>query len=261
MTFRRVRRTTLVLLILAGALAAPAQAASPSFSSSFEPADPQPKWTDTAERAQGVTGPDRPGIPGNVTDTVVAMKARGENGPGEVKENLVDGSSDSKWLDFNATSWVELELAEPVKIVRYALTSANDAPGRDPQDWTLQGSTDGKTWTTLDTRSGESFSERFQTKIYDFANSTAYKFFRLDITANHGAAIVQLAELQLSTGQENPPPAPVMRSHRRQRPARRLQRQGRRRLDRPARAALRRQAHGQEPRLLLQQASSTSTWR
>ena len=209
--YRRVRWTTLALLLMAGALAAPAQAA-PTFSSSFEPADPQPTWTDTAERAQGVTGPDRPGIPGNVTDTVVAMDARGENGPGEVKENLVDGSPDSKWLDFNPTSWVELELAEPVNVVRYALTSANDAPARDPRDWTLQGSSDGITWTTLDTRSGESFSERFQTKTYDFAGSTAYKFFRLDITANHGATIVQLAELQLSTGQENPPPAPVMRS-------------------------------------------------
>lgn len=212
MTDRRVRWTTLALLILAGTLATPAQGASPSFSSSFEPADPQPTWTDTAERAQGVTGPDRPGIPGNVTDTVVAMKARGENGPGEVKENLVDGSPDSKWLDFSRTSWVELELAEPVTIVRYALTSANDAPGRDPRDWKLQGSDDGTSWTTLDTRTSESFTDRFQTKTYDFANSTAYKFFRLDITANHGDNIIQLAELQLSTGQENPPPAPVMRS-------------------------------------------------
>jgi predicted alpha-1,2-mannosidase len=213
MTYRRVRWTTLALLLIAGALAAPAQGASPSFSSSFEPTDPQPTWTDTAERAQGVTGPDRPGIPGNVTDTVVAMKARGENAnSGEVKENLVDGSPDSKWLDFNPTSWVELELAEPVTIVRYALTSANDAPSRDPRDWTLKGSTDGQTWTTLDTRSGESFSDRFQTKTYDFANSTAYKFFRLDITANSGATIFQLAELQLSTGQENPPPPPEMRS-------------------------------------------------
>ena len=79
MTHRRVRWTTLALVLGACALPAGAQAASPSFSSSFEPSDPQPTWTDTAERAQGVTGPSRPGIPGNVTDTVVAMKASGEN--------------------------------------------------------------------------------------------------------------------------------------------------------------------------------------
>src|SRR5689334_17914825 len=89
MKHRRVRWTTLALLLTAAAFSAPAQAAAPSFSSSFEPNDPQPTWTDTAERAQGVTGPDRPGIPGNVTDSVVSMKARGENtNGGEVKENL-----------------------------------------------------------------------------------------------------------------------------------------------------------------------------
>ena len=209
----RVRWTTLALVVGALALATPASAASPSFSSSFEPSDPQPAWTDTAERAQGVTGPARPGIPGNVTDTVVAMKASGENAnSGEVKENLVDGSADSKWLVFERTGWVELELAEPVTIVRYALTSANDAPARDPRDWTLQGSDDGQTWKTLDTQTGQTFDARFQTKTYDFANGTAYKHYRLDITSNSGATIVQLAELQLSTGQENPPPAPVMRS-------------------------------------------------
>ena len=100
------------------------------------------------------------------------MKASGENAHGgEVKENLVDGSPDSKWLDFEPTGWVELELAEPVTVVRYALTSANDAPGRDPRDWTLQGSNDGQSWTTLDQQTGQSFSDRFQTKVYDFANT------------------------------------------------------------------------------------------
>ena len=89
---------------------------------------------------------------------------RRERRRGEVKENLVDGSPDSKWLVFERTGWVELELAEPVAVVRYALTSANDAPERDPRDWTLQGSDDGQTWTTLDTQTGQSFAARFQTK-------------------------------------------------------------------------------------------------
>src|SRR5688572_3447622 len=195
--YRRVRWTMLALVAAALAAAAPASGASPSFSSSFEPSDPQPTWTDTAERAQGVTGPSRPGIPGNVTDTVVAMKASGENtNGGEVKENLVDGSSDSKWLVFASTGWVELQLAEPVTIVRYALTSANDAAERDPRNWTLQGSDDGQTWTTLDQRSGETFSARFQERVYDFANTVAYKHYRLNITANGSGNLIQLAELQ-----------------------------------------------------------------
>src|SRR5215207_8240859 len=117
------------------AIAAPAQAHHPratvDFASSFEAGDAQPTWTNTAERASGVTGPKPSGIPGNVTDTVVAVTASGENtGGGEVKENLVDGSENTKWLVFERSGWVAVELAQPVAVVKYALTSANDAPGR-----------------------------------------------------------------------------------------------------------------------------------
>ena len=62
-------------------------------------------------------------------------------------------------------------------------TSANDAAERDPQDWTLQGSNDGNDWTTLDTQTGQSFAERFQTKQYDVANDQPRtSYYRLDIT-------------------------------------------------------------------------------
>ena len=45
------------------------------------------------------------------------------------------------------------------------MTSANDAPERDPRDWTIQGSADGgATWTTVDTRTGQTFDQRYQTK-------------------------------------------------------------------------------------------------
>lgn len=74
-----------------------------------------------------------------------------------------------------------------------------------PQDWTLQGSTDGKDWKTLDTRSGESFGERFQTKSYDIASPVEYQHFRLDVTKNNGGDILQLADVQFSTGQSDDP--------------------------------------------------------
>ncbi|HMD54049.1 MAG TPA: hypothetical protein VKJ65_05840, partial [Phycisphaerae bacterium] len=59
-------------------------------------------------------------------------------------------------------------------IEQYALTSANDFPQRDPQDWRLLASNDGgKTWITLDVRKGEIFQERQQRKVYPIANKTA----------------------------------------------------------------------------------------
>ncbi|MFF5480084.1 GH92 family glycosyl hydrolase [Streptomyces sp. NPDC012935] len=192
---------------------APAKA-DRSFASSFEADDPAPDWLNTVDtapdggkRASGVDGGYSSGIPGNVTDHVTDVRASGENtGGGEVKENLSDGESSSKWLVFEATGWVEFDLDKPMKIAKYALTSANDYAERDPRDWTLKGSTDGKDWKTVDTRSGETFAERFQTKTYDLSEPAEYQHFRLEITQNNGASdILQLADVQFSTGGSDGP--------------------------------------------------------
>ncbi|KPI10492.1 alpha-1,2-mannosidase [Actinobacteria bacterium OK074] len=212
----------LVIASQGAAIALPTRtaAADREFASSFEPGDPAPTWLNTVDttpdgtrRASGVDGGYSTGIPGNVTDHVTDVRASGENtGAGEVKENLVDGEPSTKWLTFAPTGWVEFDLDAPIRLVTYALTSANDAAERDPADWTLQGSTDGADWTTIDTRSGEDFAERFQTDSYDLAEPAAgYAHFRLDITKNHGADIVQLADVQFSTGAtESPAPRDML---------------------------------------------------
>jgi predicted alpha-1,2-mannosidase len=204
----------LACAIAAALIATPAAyAGAGDFYSSFEEGEPAPTWTNTVDRSEGVTGPTRDGLPGDVSDRVVAAEANGENdGAGEVAENLFDGSSQTKWLVFESTGWVEATLSEPVAVVHYALVSANDSPGRDPKDWTLSGSNDGNTWTVLDSQTDQDFSARFQAKEYRFPNTTAYTHYRLDITENHGDDIVQLAELQLSNGDTAPPPPSQMTS-------------------------------------------------
>ncbi|KYK14870.1 MULTISPECIES: GH92 family glycosyl hydrolase [Streptomyces] len=183
------------------------------FASSFEADDPVPDWTDTVEtgrdgkkRSSGVDGGYSTGIPGNVTDRVTEVRASAENtGGGEVKENLVDGEPTTKWLAFEKTGWVEFDLDEPAGIAKYALTSANDHDERDPADWTLKGSADGETWQTLDSRSGESFGERLQTKTYELAEPAEYRHFRLEFTKNNGGDILQLADVQLATADTETP--------------------------------------------------------
>ena len=71
-------RVLALVAVCALAPAGAARAATIDFSSSFEASDPQPTWTNTAERASGVTGPKPTGIPGNVTDTVVGVTAETE---------------------------------------------------------------------------------------------------------------------------------------------------------------------------------------
>ncbi|MCQ4209334.1 GH92 family glycosyl hydrolase [Streptomyces longispororuber] len=184
------------------------------FSSSFEAGQPAPDWLNTVDtapdggkRSSGVDGGYTGGIPGNVNGHVTDVRASDENtGGGETKENLLDGESSTKWLAFTPTAWVEYDLDGPVEIAQYALTSANDHAERDPKDWTLKGSTDGKEWTTLDSRSGETFGERFQTKTYEIKSPAAYSHFRIEFTANNGADdATQLADFQLSTGDEQAP--------------------------------------------------------
>ncbi|MEV1332614.1 ThuA domain-containing protein [Micromonospora costi] len=136
----------------------------------------------------------------------VSATASGENPPNETAAQAIDGSTGTKWLVRTPTGWLAAKLAQPVVVSRYALTSANDFPGRDPKNWTLQGSQDGSTWTDLDTRTDETFPQRFQTKQYSFTNTTAYQHYRLNITANSGEPLTQLAELWLIGPDAGPPP-------------------------------------------------------
>ncbi|MEU5524802.1 GH92 family glycosyl hydrolase [Streptomyces sp. NPDC047860] len=189
------------------------------FASSFESGDPAPDWQNTVDtapgggkRASGVDGGFTSGIPGNVTEHVTGVRASGENTGGrEVKGNLFDGESGTKWLTFAPTGWIEFDLNEPKKIVQYALTSANDHDERDPMDWTLKGSADGETWQTVDTRSGQSFEERFQTRTFDLAEPAEFQYWRMEFTKNNGARdALQLSEIQLSTGVADPIPKDML---------------------------------------------------
>src|SRR4051794_17904156 len=196
-----------------------AQARPGDFASSFEPADRPLTWVSTAEtdakgnkRMHGVTGNSAVGTPGNIMGKAPEAPASAENPPSETKERLIDGNVNTKWLSFAPSGWVQVKLSEPIKVVDYAVASANDAPGRDPTDWALQGSADGQTWTDLDVRTGQKFDTRFQTKLYKVANTTAYLYYRLNMTATAGDPLIQLAEWQLSNGDTSPPPPADMKS-------------------------------------------------
>ena len=195
--------------------------AAGDFASSFEESDPQPTWADEVEtnpdgspRADGVRGPDPVGLPGDISDHITDVTASAENTEGgEVAANAVDGDVNSKWLAFEETGWLHIELDEPIEVVRYALTSANDAAERDPREWSLQGSTDGETWTTIDARTDQSWEQRFETREFEVEDPGTFNHYRLDITANQSGDLLQLAEWQLSDGSDAPPPLPNMASH------------------------------------------------
>ncbi|MBN6546751.1 GH92 family glycosyl hydrolase, partial [Actinacidiphila bryophytorum] len=190
---------------------------APAFTTSFESGDKQPTWTDTAEtdakgdpEVSGVTAGTLPVLAGSIKDSIAAVTASSDNPPNEIAKNAADEDPNTKWLTFASTGWVQYQLSADVTVKKYALTSANDSPERDPRDFTLQGSADGTDWTTVDTRSGVKFSGRFKSNIYDVANPGAYRYYRLNVTANTSGNIVQLADLILSDGSAPPPPVSGM---------------------------------------------------
>lgn len=126
-----------------------------------------------------------------------------DGGPdaGEGSKKLVDGDYNSKFLTggFPQDFWVQLAFPSAQILGAYTITSGNDAPERDMKDWTLEGSNDGATWTVLDTRTGETFSDRNFTKRYEFSNTTAFTQYRINVLANNGSDLIQVSEWRVIT--------------------------------------------------------------
>jgi hypothetical protein len=86
---------------------------------------------------------------------------------------LLDGSLDTKWLDFGAgggsqKSWFAVALHAPAALEFYGLSSANDEVGRDPCTWSLFALPvgDAEDWVTLDRRVDVAFPSRKSTLTY-----------------------------------------------------------------------------------------------
>ena len=92
-----------------------------------------------------------------------------------------------------------------IAITSYRLTSSSTTAASDPRAWSFQGC-DGACavdadagWTTLDTRSSQSFTGRLTQNLYSFANTHAYSQYRLRVidSSNLLASSMALRQLEL----------------------------------------------------------------
>lgn len=77
-------------------------------------------------------------------------------------------------------------------------------PSRVPKDWKLEASNNGTTWTTLDTKTNQNWLSA-ETRTYSLANTTAYRYYRLNITKNQSGTngdMVHVTEFGLYTSLE-----------------------------------------------------------
>jgi hypothetical protein len=147
------------------------------------------------------------------SDPSAVFSARNRIGDGEAESKAFDDDINTKWLDHNDwagaptaedPSWVQVDFPAKKIVSSLAITSANDADGRDPENFDLQGSNDGGvTWSTIKSWVGESWDNRFERKLFEMGNGFSYTSYRLNITKNKGDdTLMQIAEIEL-IGPEN----------------------------------------------------------
>jgi hypothetical protein len=118
-----------------------------------------------------------------------------------------DNLANPYWISGNGIvlpHWLKLDLgsAGAIKPHSYAVrVNSVPEPARAPQAWTLEGSNDNfaTAGVVLDTRTAQTTWGNAETMAFTLASlpSTTYRYYRINISANNGDALTQVAELYL----------------------------------------------------------------
>jgi hypothetical protein len=115
----------------------------------------------------------------------------------------ITNTGTSGWFavaSYSNPEWVAYQFASAKTITKYTITTWDASQGSGayaPKDWTFQGSNDGAAWTTLDTRSSQTGWGGNDTRTFTFTNTTAYLYYKLNITAGNDATYLGFNELTM----------------------------------------------------------------
>ena len=117
----------------------------------------------------------------------------------DVFDNKV-GGGEAKFYNPTSNVKITMELPYTVALTHFTMASADDSPGRDPRVWSIEGSTNGTTFTPIFAMSDETvdlWDQRNQVLRFDLpAAAPAYKYFRFSCTKTGGSDF-QLSEIEL----------------------------------------------------------------
>jgi hypothetical protein len=109
----------------------------------------------------------------------------------------------NSWYSYLATTgWIEVDLGEGItkSITSYTVSFPYDYVDflDGPNAWTIRGSANGTSWTTVDTQTGQSWSGANEMKTFTLGYTTsAYRYWLMDITSNCGGNSLMMGELEL----------------------------------------------------------------
>lgn len=114
-------------------------------------------------------------------------------------DNIPGVPGGNRWASagtFSGPEWLKQDFGagNEKTIVKYTLS--NNGLGTEiARDWTFEGSNDDSTWDTLDTQTGQNPDNL---TVYTFSNSTAYRYYRIYITAkNVSGNPVSIGEMEM----------------------------------------------------------------
>ena len=130
----------------------------------------------------------------------------GQSGQGYAK--LVDNNTSTKWCvvqnnnTWSSTAYIEFESADLIIPSQYVMTTGNDNAtysGRNPKSWVIKAKVNsGDSWSTLASVSNNTTMQDINYKAYTFdfpsTITTAYKYFRFEISAIQSGGVMQLSE-------------------------------------------------------------------
>jgi len=94
--------------------------------------------------------------------------------------------------------WLRIELPTAQPISAYKVGNTHHTTNYYARAWTLEGSNDASSWTTLDTKNLSSFPYASYITYTLSAPSASYKYYRLNISANNGSpSVVSVGLFQL----------------------------------------------------------------
>jgi len=132
-----------------------------------------------------------------------------EKTPGERIASLFDGNAATKWYSeplshpFSLPVFITWNYTAAPIITGYDVTSANDAPGRDPKAWNLYASRDGEGYELVDRQRGDFWGRERHRTVHFPLSIAGYRFFKLEITELQEAGChPQLADFAFTTSEE-----------------------------------------------------------
>ena len=113
-----------------------------------------------------------------------------------------DGNADSKWCFEHQSKPIIAHIevtGKATPLTEYRIVSGNDIPARDPSDWILEASHDGKSWQKLDQQTKQpQWSERKQERLYKVSNIKSYKHYRFTFQPSQQVPHFQVADIKLN---------------------------------------------------------------